>query len=254
MDLSLEIILVLFLIGIFAGFVDSIAGGAGIIVVPSLLAVGMPPHMVFGTAKLQSIFGLVASIYSYHKNGLFSFKGTLQGIIFTLIGSLIGGYLVHLVPADFLKKLIPILLFIIFLFMLINKKFGKTDRKARISERNFYIFLALTLGFYDGFFGPGAGTFWMIALVGLLGLNLKKATAQTKIMNLSSNLGSLLVFAYHINVAILVSIVMGIGQFLGSYIGANIVHKKEINFIRNFLLIVIALTISKSIYDTYFLN
>ncbi|MDD4506394.1 MAG: TSUP family transporter, partial [Sulfurospirillaceae bacterium] len=103
----------------------------------------------------------------------------------------------------------------------------------------------------DGFFGPGTGTFWTIALVGLLGLNLKKATAQTKVMNFTSNIVSLAVFLWSGNVLFLVGLTMGLGQIIGANIGSNMVIKKEVGFIRGFFLLMVGLTLLKLIYSSY---
>jgi hypothetical protein len=114
------------------------------------------------------------------------------------------------------------------------------------------LIFGIGLGFYDGFFGPGTGTFWTIALVVLLGLNLKKATAQTKVMNFTSNIVSLAVFLWSGNVLFLVGLLMGLGQIVGAYIGSNMVIKKEVKFIRTFFLTMVGLTLIKIIYSSYF--
>ena len=131
--------------------------------------------------------------------------------------------------------------FIIFYFVTLN----------RLVHLFFFVF-GLGIGFYDGFFGPGTGTFWTIALVVLLGLNLKKATAQTKVMNFTSNVVSLAVFLWSGNVLFAVGLLMGLGQIVGAYIGSNMVIKKEVKFIRLFFLTMVGLTLLKLIYSSYF--
>jgi len=154
--------------------------------------------------------------------------------------------------ASILAKIIPAMLVGIFIYTLLSPKLGENDRHAYIGNHLFFFIFGIGLGFYDGFFGPGTGTFWTIALVVLLGLNLKKATAQTKVMNFTSNIVSLAVFLWSGNVLLLVGLLMGLGQIVGAYIGSNMVIKKEVKFIRTFFLTMVALTLIKIIYSSYF--
>ncbi|HIP29431.1 MAG TPA: hypothetical protein EYG83_01290, partial [Sulfurospirillum arcachonense] len=173
--------------GFLAGFVDSIAGGGGIITVPVLLASGMPPHIALATNKLQSSFGSFTASLNYIRKGLVNLKDVYMGVIFTFIGASLGTYSILLMDASLLNKIIPIMLVVIFLYTFFTPKLGSEDRYHRLKPNLFYLIFGIAIGFYDGFFGPGTGSFWTIAIVTLLGLNLKSATAQTKIMNFTSN-------------------------------------------------------------------
>ena len=237
--------------GFLAGFVDSIAGGGGIITVPVLMASGMPPHVALATNKLQSSFGSFTASLNFIRKGLISIKEVYLGIIFTFIGALAGTKLILLLDAGILNKIIPFMLILIFLYTLFNPKFGKMDKKSRFSMPVFFLIFGLLIGFYDGFFGPGTGTFWTIALVVLMGLNLKKATATTKLMNFTSNIVSLGVFIFSGNVLFFVGILMGLGQISGAFVGSNMVVKRDVSFIRGFFLFVVGVTILKLIYDSY---
>ncbi len=237
--------------GFLAGFVDSIAGGGGIITVPVLLASGMPPHIALATNKLQSSFGSFTASFNYIRKGLVSLKEVYIGVIFTFIGAGLGAYSILLMDAEILSKIIPVMMVIIFFYTLFTPKLGSKDRHHVLKPNLFYFMLGITLGFYDGFFGPGTGAFWTIAIVTLLGLNLKSATAQTKIMNFTSNIVSLGVFIIGGQVLWLVGILMGVGQILGAYLGSNLVIKKDVKFIRVFFLIIVAITIVKLMYDSY---
>ena len=130
-------------------------------------------------------------------------------------------------------------------------KIGESDRAAKMNERLFYIIFGLILGFYDGFFGPGAGSFWMFAMVALIGLNLKKAVAHTKALNFTSNIVALGVFIAGGQILWLVGFFMAVGQILGAYFGSNLVIKKEVKFIRTMFLIVVAATICKLLFDYF---
>jgi len=237
--------------GFLAGFVDSIAGGGGIITVPVLMASGMPPHVALATNKLQSTFGSFTASMNFLRKGLFSLKDVYLGVIFTFIGAAIGTKTILLLDAGILNKIIPFMLILIFLYTLFNPKLGTIDKKGRFTKPVFFLIFGILLGFYDGFFGPGTGTFWTIALVALLGLNLKKATATTKIMNFTSNVVSLGVFLFSGNVLFFIGILMGFGQIVGAFVGSSIVVKKDVTFIRGFFLFVVGVTILKLIYDSW---
>ena len=238
--------------GFLAGFVDSIAGGGGIITVPVLLASGMPPHIALATNKFQSSFGSFTSAANFIRKGLVSLKDVYMGVIFTFIGASLGTYSILLMDVSLLSKIIPFMLVLIFLYTFFTPKLGSEDRHARLKPTLFYLIFGISLGFYDGFFGPGTGSFWTMSIVMLLGLNLKSATAQTKIMNFTSNVVSLGVFLLGGQVLWLVGLLMGSGQILGAYIGSNLVVKKDVKFIRVFFLTIVGITIIKLFYDSYF--
>lgn len=238
--------------GFLAGFVDSIAGGGGIITVPVLMASGMPPHIALATNKLQSSFGSFTASLNYIRKGLVSLKDVYMGVVFTFIGASLGTYSILLMDASLLSKIIPFMLVLIFIYTFFTPKLGSEDRQKRLKPNIFYFIFGMSIGFYDGFFGPGTGSFWTIAIVTLLGLNLKSATAQTKVMNFTSNIVSLGVFLVGGQVLWLVGILMGSGQIIGAYMGSNLVAKKDVQFIRIFFLSIVGITILKLFYDNYF--
>ncbi len=252
MEFELYYYVIFLAAGFLAGFVDSIAGGGGIITVPVLLASGMPPHIALATNKLQSSFGSFTASTNYVRKGLVNLKDVYMGVIFTFIGASLGTYSILLLDASLLSKIIPFMLVFIFLYTFFTPKLGSEDRHHKLNPNIFYFIFGISIGFYDGFFGPGTGSFWTMAIVMLLGLNLKSATAQTKIMNFTSNVVSLGVFLIGGQVLWLVGILMGSGQILGAYIGSSLVVKKDVKFIRIFFLIIVGITILKLFYDTYF--
>lgn len=239
---------------LLAGFVDSIAGGGGLITLPVLLSVGIPPHLALGTNKLQSSFGSFTAASNYTRKGLVDLKGVLAGIFFTACGAAIGTITIQRLSAGFLEQFIPIMLLVVFLYFLFSPNLGTVEKEAMMPEMFFYSITGLLLGFYDGFFGPGTGSFWMVVFVLSLGFNLKKATAHTKIMNFTSNIVALVAFILGNNVLFVAGIVMGFCQILGAIIGSNLVLIKGVRFVRVFFLTVIALTIMKLIYSTYIVN
>ena len=240
-----------FVAAFLGGFIDAIAGGGGLITLPAIMAMGVPPHLALGTNKLQGVFGSFTATLNFTKKGLIDYKECFVGIVFTFIGAAIGATLILFLNANFLKIIIPFLLTAIFVYTLFMPKIGESDRAAKMNERLFYVIFGLVLGFYDGFFGPGAGSFWMFAMVALIGLNLKKAVAHTKALNFTSNIVALGVFIAGGQILWLVGFLMAVGQILGAYFGSNLVIKKEVKFIRTMFLIVVAATICKLLFDYF---
>ena len=251
-DLTIPILLILFTGGWLGGFVDSIAGGGGIISVPVLLSVGLPPHFALGTNKFQSSFGSLVASLNYTRGGLVKFREVLWGILFTAIGAAIGTTVIQLLPQDLLQYIIPVMLLAVFLFMLFSRDLGLHDQQAKLQPRLFFLIFGLSLGFYDGFFGPGTGNFWMIAYVVLLGFNLKKATAYTKWVNFTSNFVALVFFAIGGKILIIPGLIMVAGQLSGAFLGSKLVLRSGAKFIRVFFLIVTGATIIRLIYTTLF--
>lgn len=219
-----------------AGFVDSIAGGGGIITLPALLAVGMPPHLALGTNKLQSSFGSFTAMLRYGFAGLIDPKRVIPGVLATALGAGLGAFAVGAIDATVLKILIPLLLIVIVIFLLLRPRFGLSEGKARLPWIPFWLGAGLALGFYDGFFGPGTGTFWAIGLVGLAGLEMRGATAHTKVANFTSNIVSLGVFAAAGTVLLPIGLAMGVAQAGGAWAGSHLVLKRGAGLVRGVLI------------------
>ncbi|HTX73752.1 MAG TPA: TSUP family transporter [Rectinemataceae bacterium] len=228
----------LVLAGGAAGFVDSIAGGGGIITLPALLAVGLPPHLALGTNKLQSSFGSLTASLRYRAAGIVRFRDMVPGILATAVGAGLGAAAVGAVNSGFLRLLIPLLLLAILVFLMLRPRFGLDAGKKRISWLPFWVGAGLLLGFYDGFFGPGTGTFWAMALVGLAGLDLQGATAHTKVANFTSNLVSLAVFLAAGTVVFTVGLAMGAAEVVGAWAGSRMVLRRGAGFVRVVVLVV----------------
>jgi uncharacterized protein len=248
-ELSPLALALLTLVGFAAGFVDSIAGGGGLLTVPALLAAGLPPHLALGTNKLQSSFGSLTATLAYRHSGLVRVRRIWRGILFTALGAALGTATIQRMSADFLGLLIPLLLAAIFVYMLRQPRVGDEDRRARLAEGPFYLLAGLGIGFYDGFFGPGTGSFWTILMVLLLGYNLKKATAHTKVVNFTSNAVALATFAVGGHVVLLPGLLMGLGQMSGAYLGSRLVIRRHAGFIRGFFLCVVGVTILKLLWE-----
>lgn len=245
MDLPLISLGFLFGAAVFGGFIDSIAGGGGIITLPALLAVGIPPHFALGTNKLQSSFGSFTAALNYRRGNLVRFRELTLGIGFTALGAFFGTTTIQALSADLLKQVIPALLVAIFVYMLCNPKLGVMHKPHRIAPWLFYLIFGCVIGFYDGFFGPGTGSFWTIAFAIWLGFDLKKATAHTKVLNFISNIVALVTFVLGGHVILFTGLIMGIGQVFGAFVGSHLVLRRGTRFVRIFFLCAVAATIAK---------
>jgi len=237
--------------GLMAGFVDSIAGGGGLITLPVILSLGGQPQVALGTNKLQACFGSGSAAWHYSRAGAVNLKDCWHGCLVTFIGAITGSLGVRQLPPNTLKVIIPLLLIAIAIYSLRNPHLGERETTARMERPRFDLIFGLTLGFYDGFFGPGTGTFWTMAFVLVMGFNLTKATGYTKAMNFASNISSLLVFASAGQVNYLAGIVMGSGQLLGARIGSRMVMKRGTKFIRPVFITVVLIITAKLVYDAY---
>ena len=242
---------ILFGTGLAAGFVDTVAGGGGLITLPVLLSIGLAPQDALGTNKFQSSFGSGSATFHYARAGVVDLQECWRGILFTLIGTSLGALTVLWIDPAFLRQLIPILLVGIALYLLMKPRVGFEEIRPRMTTGIFYLLFGLGLGFYDGFFGPGTGSFWAMAFMCFLGFNMTKATGYTKAMNFTSNLFSLVIFMVGRRVHYDYGAVMAAGQLIGARFGARAVIQRGTRFIRPvFLTVVVALTL-KLLYDGY---
>lgn len=243
MSLPAEVLVLLFLVGTCAGFVDSVSGGGGLLALPSLLWAGLSPLQALGTTKLQGTCGTLSAAYNYARNGQVELNSMAGTIALTLLGGAMGALAVQWMSPAFLRNLIPFLLILLALYFLLRPRLGEVEASRRMGERAFALAFGLGMGFYDGFLGPGAGAFWATAYVGLLGYNLRRATGHTKVLNLASNLAALMVFLVRGNVVWSAGVVMGLGQLLGAHLGSHMVIKLGGKLVRP-LIILVSLAIS----------
>ncbi len=233
----------LFATGLVAGFVDSIAGGGGLITLPVLLSLGLEPRYALGTNKLQATCGSGSAAWHYAEAGAVDFRHCVRGFIFSLTGAALGTLVVQHVDPGFLKRCIPMLLFAVAIYTVLKPRLGEEDVHPRMRAGWFDLLFGLLIGFYDGFFGPGTGTFWTMAYMLALGFNMMRATAYTKVMNFASNLSSLTFFLLGRHVLFEAGLVMGVGQLLGAKLGSRMVISRGTKFVRPiFITMVLVLT------------
>lgn len=207
-------------VGLAAGFVDAVAGGGGIIGIPALLAAGVPPIAALATNKAQSVVGTTIAVITYWRRGFVDPRTLIPAIAATFAGGFIGAFAVTQIDIAVLRYAIPVALILIAIYFLLSKSLGDEDRVARLDLTRFVPVVGFVLGFYDGLFGPGTGTFFTLAFVTLFGLGVTRAAGHTKVVNLASNLAALAFFIPAGQVIWPVALVMAIGQIAGGYLGA----------------------------------
>ena len=237
--------------GLLAGFIDSIAGGGGLVTLPVLLAIGLPPHLAIGTNKVQSIFGSGTATIRYARGGLVPWKTIRWGVVMSFLFAAVGAWILRYIDASILEKALPFVLAGIWFYVVFKKELGDSARQARIPGKIFYPAAGCTLGLYDGILGPGTGSFWTVSQVSLAGMDLKQATAATKPSNFASNAGALLIFLLTGAAVIPIGLVMAAGQTAGAWLGSHLVMKHKPRFIRPFFLVVVAATVAKLLWDQY---
>ena len=244
-------IALLFGTGLTAGFVDTIAGGGGLLTLPMLLNLCPDPVTALGTNKLQSTFGSSSATFHFARAGTLSFREVWRACLLAFLGSLCGTFLVQQFDPGLLKRVVPILLFAVAIFVWLRPQLGAADIHPRMSRLQFDFIFAFGIGVYDGFLGPGTGTFLALAFMLGLGFNMARATANTKALNWASNVASLLLFLIAGQVWFIAGFIMGAGQTLGAQLGSHMVVTRGTKFIRPVFLTMVLLITLKMIYDNY---
>ncbi|MGV1788937.1 TSUP family transporter [Rhizobium lusitanum] len=250
-DITFQILLLLFAAAFFAGFVDSIAGGGGLVTLPVMLLAGIPGLQALGTNKVQSICGAASATIAYARQGHVQLHKQLPMALMAVIGGVFGALLATVMPSAILNIILPFLLIAIALYFAIKPNLGDVERHQRISAGLFGVTLVPLIGFYDGAFGPGTGSFLMLAFVTLAGFGLLKATAHTKLLNFGSNLGSLIVFIFSGAILWKVGLVMGLGQFLGAQVGSRLAMRIGARLIKPLLVVVCIALAAKLLADPH---
>jgi uncharacterized membrane protein YfcA len=245
MDFSIELLGLLFLVAIAAGFIDAIAGGGGLLTIPALLFTGMSPVQAIATNKLQACFGSFTATRYFIKQNLVSPSKQLWGILAASIGAVLGAIAIQLFDSSLLITLLPFALIVIAVYLVLAKNFGQSSEKPKLSEKKFNASFVTGIGFYDGFFGPGTGTFFTLSYCKMRALNMIQATAHAKLMNFTTNIVSLFIFILSDQILWQVGLAMALGQIIGARVGAVTAIKQGTNFIRYMTVAVcIAMSIS----------
>ncbi len=252
MDLSTIVLLAVF--GFVAAFIDSTVGGGGLISLPALLGLGMPPYLALGTNKLAGTISSATSSYTFIKSGKFDKKLMLILFPVSLVGAYFGAKTVLFVPQEFLKTLVVIMMALIFVYTLFNKRFGQDSNYKGLTKFTLGIGIPFTflIGFYDGFFGPGTGSFFVFLMVLLFGYDFVIAAGNGRILNLASNISALFVFTMEGKVVFMTGLIMGIAMLLGANLGAKMAIKTGVRYVRPLFLVVSITLIVKMVYELIF--
>lgn len=235
-----------------AGFVDSIAGGGGLISLPAYLIAGLPVHNAIATNKLSSAAGTAVTTYRFWKSGFIPWKESIVGLICAIIGASAGAELALLISDEFFRKLLLIVLPVTALYILFNKRMGKELEEETYSEKKTLAIVAgaaLIIGMYDGFYGPGTGTFLMLLLTGAARMSLEKSAGVTKVINLTTNLTSLAV--YLINGKVIFSLGLAAAAFsiAGNYLGSQCFKSNGKKLVKPVMLLVIGIFFVKTLLE-----
>lgn len=248
-EITFEIIAILFIVAIAAGFIDSIAGGGGLITVPAMLIAGIPPLAALGTNKLQSQFGSASATIAYARKGHVNLREQLPMALIACLGGAVGAIIAGYVPTHILRVIMPVMLVAIAIYFAFKPNISDIDSQQRVTPFLFALTFVPLIGLYDGVFGPGAGSFYMLGFVALAGFGMLKATAHTKLLNFGSNVGGFIVFALTGAVLWKLGLIMGLGQFIGAQLGSGFAMKKGAKLIRPLLIISCLAMASKLIFD-----
>jgi hypothetical protein len=237
-EVATHLALILILAAFVAGFIDSIAGGGGLVTVPVLLLAGASPVEALATNKLQGSFGAGTAMVTYARAGHVRLQDQLGMAAISALAGAGGALVAHLMPVDVLRLVMPVILIAVAAFFALKPGLNDADRAARIRPPVFAVTVVPLVAAYDGFFGPGTGSFFMLGFVLLAGYGVLKATAHTKMLNFASNLGSLLVFAQTGATWWAVGLAMAAAQVAGASLGARLAMRVGAGLIRPLLVTV----------------
>jgi len=227
-------IIVLCLMGFTAAFVDSIAGGGGLISVPGFLMAGLDPHIALGTNKFCATSGSFTSSLKFASSGKVNFKLLKYLIPFTLTGSVLGVTIVQFISPDFLRGIVLVLVLIIGIYSLFSKSLGRKDNFSGMTKLNLFygIVLAFSLGFYDGFFGPGTGSFLIFGFIKIFKFDFTKSIGNAKFLNFVSNISALIMFSLHHQIQYKLGLPVAIFMIIGARLGTKLAIKNGVKIIK----------------------
>jgi uncharacterized membrane protein YfcA len=249
--LAVEIVAALVFAAFAAGFVDSIAGGGGLITVPALLLAGLPPVEALATNKFQGTFGSGTAAWSYARGGLVDVRAQWLPALVALCAAAAGSALATRLPVEVLRWAMPVVLVAVALWFALKPGLSDKDSAARLSAPVVTATVVPVIAFYDGILGPGTGSFFMLGLVALAGMGVLRATAQTKVLNFASNLGSLAVFAAAGGVWWGLGLAMAAAQVAGARLGARMAMRRGARLIRPLLVTVSALLAARLLWQAW---
>ena len=240
---------------LLAGFVDAIVGGGGLILVPALFAVfpTTAPATLFGTNKSASVWGTAFAARQFSRRVDMHWPSLLPAACAGLVGGFVGAWAVTVLPSEFLRKLLPIVLVCVLAYTLVRKDLGREHAPRLSGDAQTYAACAigLVLGFYDGFFGPGTGSFFVFLFVRVLGYDFLNASAAAKLLNTATNLAALVLFAFKGHVWWNYALALAVTNVAGSFLGTHLALKHGASFVRGVFILVVTALILKTGYDAF---
>lgn len=248
-------LLLLAVAALFAGFVDAVVGGGGLIQIPALFTTlpGQSPATLFGTNKFSSVFGTTSAALGYARQVRMPWRTTLPAAFAAFLASYLGAAAVAWLPRDLLRPLILVLLVGAAAYTFWRKDFGAIHRPTRTGHREMLLALVLgaVIGFYDGFFGPGTGSFLIFLFIRFFGFDFLHASAAAKVVNVSTNLAALAYFIPHGHLLLQAAVVMALFNVLGSRIGSHLAVRHGSGFVRVVFLWVVSALILRFAWDSF---
>ena len=231
-NFSIELLSLLFLVSVIAGLLDTIAGGGGLISIPALILSGVPPLAALGTNKLQGSMGTATASYMMLKNKKINWDNIKHLMLSAFIGAVFGTVVIQFINTDVLTFVIPIVLLFIAIYFLISPIPTETNGKPKLSNQKYKNIVIPFIGYYDGMFGPGTGSFFALSGVSCRGHDLITSTAIAKPLNFSTNIASLIVFLVAGHIVWVIGILMMLGQILGAWLGSHCLFKINPAYLR----------------------
>lgn len=237
---SIEILFFLWLIAVIAGLLDTLAGGGGLISLPALILSGIPPLAALGTNKLQGSMGTATATWMMLKKKKVSFDDVKYLMLFAFIGSASGSIAVQFMDTSLLNFIVPAVLFLMAIYFMISPHADENDTKPKISRQKYQALVVPTIGWYDGMFGPGTGSFFTLAGVSLRGHGLINSTAIAKTLNFSTNFASLIIFLMAGQLVWMAGLLMMSGQLVGAWAGSHFLFRINPRILR-FIIVIMCL-------------
>ncbi|QDR83090.1 TSUP family transporter [Sporomusa termitida] len=249
-SISPEIILFLLIAGFIAAFIDSVVGGGGLVSLPALMFTGLPPSVVLGTNKLASSLCSITSTISFLRSGKIDCRLVVWLFPLSFIGSVLGAYTVRHIPPEFLKPLVVVLLIVVAIYTILKKDWGaeSTYQGLTPQTKSIIALSVLAIGFYDGFFGPGAGSFFIFSFL-MLGFDFVVAAGNAKVMNFASNIAAVITFIYLDSVNFYYGFIMGGAMIAGAIAGSQVAIKSGTAYVRPLFISMTSLLIGKQLWD-----
>ncbi|KGR91760.1 membrane protein [Ureibacillus massiliensis 4400831 = CIP 108448 = CCUG 49529] len=252
LDLELSTIILLFVLGFLAAFIDSVVGGGGLISLPALMFTGLSPSAAVATNKLAGTMGSFTSTVTFYRSGKLELKTIIKLFPIVFIAAAIGAWIVHLMDPTLLKPLMLIMLAGVLVYTIFKKDWGSISTYEKLSPIKYFGFflLVFAIGFYDGFLGPGTGSFLIFAFL-MIGFDFLRAAGNAKFLNFGSNIGALIMFMFLGQINYAYGLIMGVAQIIGAICGSKYAIKRGSGYVRGLFIIVTIILLAKNAYDFF---